>query len=95
MTSRLRQTWLQWWTFSFWSGAILAAAVSLATLVLFVLVDALFRLPQRALVSPVRGLGGLSLAASPRSWSASNEVGGAWRPPRGGLSWRFRSWKAI
>ncbi len=41
VTARLRKTWLQWWTFSFWSGAILAAAVSLATLVLFVLVDAL------------------------------------------------------
>ncbi len=48
VTARLRKTWLQWWTFSFWSGAILAAAVSLATLVLFVLVDALLKLPQRA-----------------------------------------------
>jgi len=51
VTSRLRKTWLQWWTFSFWSGAVLAAAVSMATLVLFVLLDALFKLPQRVLVS--------------------------------------------
>ncbi|MGA8347016.1 MAG: hypothetical protein WB773_04275 [Isosphaeraceae bacterium] len=46
VAARLRKTWLQWWTFSFWSGAILAAAVSLATLVLFVLVDALLKCPS-------------------------------------------------
>ena len=51
VTARLRKTWLQWWTFSFWSGAILAAAVSLALLMLFVLVDAMLKLPQRALES--------------------------------------------
>ena len=63
VTARLRKTWLQWWTFSFWSGAILAAAVSLATLVLFVLVDALLKLPQRALVSLFAVWAVLSLAA--------------------------------
>ena len=63
VTTRLRKTWLQWWTFSFWSGAILAAAVSLATLVLFVLVDALLKLPQRALVSLFAVWAVLSLAA--------------------------------
>src|SRR5208337_2244673 len=63
VAARLRKTWLQWWTFSFWSGAILAAAVSLATLVLFVLVDALLKLPQRALVSLFAVWAVLSLAA--------------------------------
>ena len=63
VTARLRKTWLQWWTFSFWSGAILAAAVSLATLVLFVLVDALLKLPQRVLVSLFAVWAVLSLAA--------------------------------
>ena len=63
VTARLRKTWLQWWTFSCWSGAILAAAVSLATLMLFVLVDALLKLPQRALVSLFAVWAVLSLAA--------------------------------
>ena len=63
VTARLRKTWLQWWTFSFWSGVVLAAAVSLATLVLFVLVDALLKLPQRALVSLFAVWAVLSLAA--------------------------------
>jgi hypothetical protein len=63
VTSRLRKTWLQWWTFSFWSGAILAATVSLATLVLFVLLDALLKLPQRVLVSLFGVWAVLSLAA--------------------------------
>jgi len=63
VTARLRMTWLQWWTFSFWSGAILAVAVSLATLMLFVLVDALLKLPQRALVSLFAVWAVFSLAA--------------------------------
>ena len=49
VTSRLRKTWVRWWTFSVWSGVVLAASVSLATLVLFVLADALLKLPQRVL----------------------------------------------
>ena len=57
MTSRLRKTWLRWWTFSFWSGVVLAAAVSLACSCVLVLVDALLRLPQRVLVRVLRGLG--------------------------------------
>ena len=63
VTARLRQTWLHWWTFSFWSGAILTAAVSLATLMLFVLVDALLKLPQRVLVSLLAVWAVFSLAA--------------------------------
>ena len=63
VTARLRKTWLQWWTFSFWSGAILTAAVSLLTLMLFVLLDALFKLPQRALVGLFATWGLFSLAA--------------------------------
>src|SRR5208337_1894936 len=70
VTARLRKTWLQWWTFSFWSGAILAAAVSLATLVLFVLVDALLKLPPRALVSLFAVWAVLSLAAIAQSAAA-------------------------
>ncbi len=63
VTTRLHQTWLKWWTFSFWSGAILTAAVSLLTLVLFVLVDALLKLPQRVLVGLFATWAVLSLAA--------------------------------
>ena len=62
VTSRLRKTWLQWWTFSLWSGIVLAAVVSLATLVLFVLLDSLIKLPQRVLVTCFAVWTGLSLA---------------------------------
>ena len=48
VTSRLRKTWLQWWTMSFWSGVVLTAAASVAVLVLLVLIDSLLKLPQRA-----------------------------------------------
>ncbi len=50
VTARLRKTWLQWWTCSFWSGAVLSLVVSLATLLLFVTADALLRLPQRVIL---------------------------------------------
>ena len=63
VTARLHQTWLKWWMFSFWSGAILAVAVSLLILVLFVLVDALLKLPQRVLVGLFATWAVLSLAA--------------------------------
>jgi hypothetical protein len=62
VTSRLRKTWLSWWTFSLWSGITLAAAISLATLLPFVLADALFNLPQRALLTLFAIWAGVSLA---------------------------------
>jgi hypothetical protein len=48
--------------FSLWSGIVLALALSMATLVLLVLLDALVKLPQRGLVSCFAIWAGLSLA---------------------------------
>ena len=64
VTSRLRKTWLQWWTILFWSGVVLAAAVSVAVLIVLVLADSLLRLPQqRARHAASRSGPGSSLAA--------------------------------
>ena len=90
VTSRLRKTWLRWWTFSFWTGVVLAAAASLAVLVVLVLADALLRLPQAVLVALLRGLGRAEPGGDRRGcWSGSGGDGGAWRRPPGGWSWRF------
>jgi hypothetical protein len=50
ITQRLRTTWRRWWACSLWSGLVLTAATSLAIFVVFVLSDALLKLPQRGLV---------------------------------------------
>ena len=63
VTSRLRQTWLRWRTFSLWTAVVLAAGVSLGILALFILADALFRLPQSMLAALFLAWAGVSLAA--------------------------------
>src|SRR5947209_8290171 len=63
VTLRLRQTWLQWRMFSLWTAVVLAAGISLGILALFVLADALFRLPQSMLAALFLAWAGVSLAA--------------------------------
>ncbi len=64
VTARLRQTWIRWRTYSLWTAAVLSASISLGILALFVLADALFRLPQGVLGGLFAAWAGLSLAAS-------------------------------
>ena len=95
VTSRLRKTWHEWWTFSLWSGFVLAASVSLAAFILVVLLDALLKLPERLLaacfvmwaVAEHRGAGGGSGAATTRQKVAGSDGPAAW-------SWPSLSWKA-
>jgi hypothetical protein len=49
VTSRLRITRRYWWTYSLWSGMILAVCASLVILTVFVLADAIFKLRQGTL----------------------------------------------
>ena len=61
VTSRLRQTWLRWRTFSLWTAVVLSAVASVGILALFVLADALFRLPQSMLAVSFLAWAGASL----------------------------------
>ena len=63
VTSRLRQTWIRWWTFSIWTSLVISAGISLGILALFVMADAIFRLPQDVLVASFVAWAGMSLAA--------------------------------
>ena len=63
VTARLKQTCLHWWTFSFWTGVVLAAGVSLLVLGLFVLADSVLRLPQGVLGGLFCTWAALNLAA--------------------------------
>ena len=63
VTSRLRQTWLRWRTFSLWTAVVLAGGISVGTLALFVLADALFKLPQSMLAALFLVWAGVSLVA--------------------------------
>jgi hypothetical protein len=63
VTSRLRRTRVRWWTFSVWTGVVLAASVSSLVLVVFVLADALLRLPQGVLGVLFLAWAGVSLGA--------------------------------
>ena len=63
VTSSLRQTWIRWWTFSIWTALVISAGISLGILALFVMADAIFRLPQGVLVASFVAWAGMSLAA--------------------------------
>jgi len=63
VTSRLRNTGRDWWTYSLCTGIILTACGSVAVLTVFVLADALVKLPQRL-------LGGLFI-----SWAIATAAG--------------------
>ncbi len=63
VTSRLRITRRYWWTYSLWSGLILATCASLAVLTIFVLADALFKLRQGALAGLFAAWAVLTLSA--------------------------------
>ena len=56
-------TWLRWRTFSLWTAVVLATGASLGILGLFILADALFRLPQSMLAALFLAWAGVSLAA--------------------------------
>ncbi len=64
VTSRLQRTRSHWRTFSLGTALMLAASISLVILALFVLADAILKLPQRVLVGLFATWLALSLAAS-------------------------------
>jgi hypothetical protein len=51
VAQRLEDTWQKWWLYSLLSGGALAAAISVAVLLLFVATDALLHLPQAVLLA--------------------------------------------
>ncbi len=63
VTSRLRDTRRRWWMFSLGTGFVLAISVSIGVLMIFVLADALLRLPQAVIGALFLAWAGASLAA--------------------------------